>query len=169
MKYAILMVAGATLAFASGCCNKHVDARLVLGHQTLDVCARLVKEGVDAPVSITCPGDEVTLCWGTPDNNGVHIEVEHDPGGITGDYSGHTGVVYFTPTETTKVTVTADCVSKQKKVQVVTGDTPVGFDGLWSGDCKQVSYEADPLFYSQSLQAKDVQPQWAPMQGGMPL
>jgi len=167
MKSAIL-IASAALAFVSGCCHKHVDMRLVLGHKTLDDCAKLVRGGEDAPASIACPGDEVTLCWGT-DNGSVDITMDNDPGGVAGHYPGNTGITYFKPTATSNVTVTADCVSRKKKVTVVNGPTPADFDGRWSGDCAQVSYEADPLFFSASLQALDVQAQWVPKQNGMPV
>jgi hypothetical protein len=164
----LLLIAGAALAFASGCCHKHVDMRLVLGHKTLDDCVKLVRSGTDAPASLACPGDEVTLCWGT-DNGSVDIAMDHDPGGIAGHYPGNSGVLYFKPTETSNVIVTADCVSRKKNVTVVNGPTPATFDGRWSGDCAQVSYEADPLFFSPSLQALDVQAQWVPMQSGTPV
>jgi hypothetical protein len=164
----VILIAGAALAFASGCCHKQLEMRLLLGHKTIDECAKLVVGNQDAPVSIVCPGDEVTLCWGT-NNGSVDISMDHDPGGVAGHYSGSSGVQYFKPTETSSVTVTADCVSRKRKMTVVNGPTPATFDGRWSGDCAEVSYEADPLFFSPSLLALDVQAQWVPMQSGMPV
>lgn len=158
-----LFVSSAVLV--AGCCDQSVKARAFVGHKSPAECRELIDKN-DAPTSIICPGDEVTICWQAAGKNvtGSKITVAPDPSNQSGAH-GTVGALYLTPAESTSVTVAAnsgDCASTTKKITVVKGKTPATFDATWSMRCDYIGYTLDPQFVSTNVQAVDVTAMWNP-------
>lgn len=151
-----IVLAGA----AGGCCDQHVEARAFVGHLTEAECARKINEA-EPPISIICPGTEVTVCWAAKGVTSVNIDVSNDPGN-SGSFGDH-GAIHLTPASNTTIDIVAsDCASTTKQVQVINGPTPASFDGHWTNSCTQVSYELNPLFVDPLVQTIDVSAEWYP-------
>jgi hypothetical protein len=146
--------------FVSGCCDDRVDARAFVGHLTLSQCREYMNHP-EAPTSISCPGDEITICWAAKGPDKVHVEVK-DTNGTSQSFDDVTvGVMYLNPKEDTEVKITAGCASTTKKINVVNGNEAAEFDAHY--DCQQIAYSVDPLFVSQSVMAIDATANWTPL------
>lgn len=156
--------------WASGCyCEERIEARAFLGHKTLDECLRL-KDLPEQPVSIACPGSEVTICWGS-NLNKVKIDVSPDVDGLSADNYPGRGVIYFKPGDNTSVKLSGTCTSTTKQIQVINGPTPAQFDASWDDKCQSLAYSLDPNFVDPLIQTTDVTAEWEPIveSGGQPM
>lgn len=156
----LVVFATATLSLA-GCCDEVIVARAFIGHKTLDECLRLL-ELEEQPVSIACPGSEVTVCWGSKNVDKVHITVSPDPDGLSGDYST-SGAIYLHPQASTTVKLAGSCTSTTKQIQVIDGPTPAFFDAHWDSRCSSLSYSLDPNFVDPLVRTTDVTALWEPL------
>lgn len=165
-RLALVMVSAAM--WITGCCKEHIEARAFLGHKTLDECLKL-KDLPDQPVSLACPGSEVTICWGSNVDK-VKINVSPDPGGQSADDYPGRGVLYLKPTDNTTVKLSGSCTSTTKQIQVINGPTPAEFDANWDEKCQSLSYSLDPNFVDPLIQTTDVTAEWEPVvdSGGQP-
>jgi hypothetical protein len=159
MKRSVVLVASAVLWIA-GCCKEHIVARAFLGHKTLDECIKLL-QNAEQPVSLACPGSEVTVCWGSKGPDKVKITVSPDPEGQSGDYPT-LGVLYLKPFDDTAIKLAGSCVSTTKQIQVINGPTPAEFDANWDSKCTSLSYALDPNFVDPLILTTDVTAQWEP-------
>jgi hypothetical protein len=159
------LVLTATLFLAACRCKEGVKARAFVGHLTQDECLRKITEP-EAPISIICPGTEITLCWGSNTDTNT-ITVSPDPGGQSGSYPQQ-GVLYLKPEADTEIEVRAsDCAATKKRVMVVNEPTPALFDAHWDGDCEKLSYNLNPAFVDEAIRTTDVEALWAPLiEGG---
>ena len=153
--------------FLGACgCKEGVKARAFVGHLTADECLRKVTEP-EAPISIICPGTEITLCWGSNTDSNT-ITMSPDPGGLSGSYPMQ-GVLYFKPEADTAIEVRAsDCAATSKRVLVVNEPTPAIFDAHWDGECAKLSYDLNPAFVDDEVHTIDVEAQWASLIDGEP-
>jgi hypothetical protein len=145
-----------------GCC-KHRAVELVLaGHSDLAACRQQLEHyGQDAPpVPITCPGDEVTVCFGASEVNNVQINIAPDPQGKSGQFPRF-GLLYLNVSTDTSVKVATDCDSVTRQVTVINKPTPATFDATWDRACQKMSYSVDPLFVSDTVQTTDVLAKWS--------
>lgn len=162
MKKVIVVVSAVLVSvLIGGCCKHKVAAAAFIGHLDPGQCRERVKQIQDGstPVPMTCPGDEVTICYGANEVSDVKITVSPDPDGKSGTYPA-IGALYLTPKADTQVTVATDCDSTEEKVVVITKPTPATFDASWDGECQKVSYTLDPLFVSPTAQTIDVTANW---------
>lgn len=146
-----------------GCCDETVTARAVLGHKSLRECLDMFDEP-EMPVSLICPGSEITVCWRAKGGkaSNVNVAISPDPDGQSGT-KDLSGVFYIKPSDNTAVTIQAsDCAVTTKQVQVVNGPTPATFDAHWTPSCSQISYSLDPNFVDDRLRAIDVTALWEP-------
>lgn len=144
----------------AGCCDESVQARAFVGHLSEAECLRRINIA-EPPVSIICPGTEVTICWAA-NTDSVSIDVAPDAGANSGTY-GSQGALHLTPSSNTTIEVRAsDCASTSKQVLVIDGPTPATFDGHWDGSCSLVTYELNPAFVDPQVQTIDVTAQWEP-------
>jgi hypothetical protein len=157
-------LAAASLALLAGaCCKETVTARAFFGHKSLDECLKLLDKP-EQPVSLTCPGSEITICWkgGGDGVNKAEVAISPDPSGQSGTKST-SGVLYLQPKDNTSVTVkTSDCATTTKQIQVINGPTPASFDAHWDNKCSAISYTLDPNFVDDKIRAIDVTALWAP-------
>jgi hypothetical protein len=160
MNRSLVLVAAAVLWIA-GCCKEHIVARAFLGHKTLDECVKLL-ENAEQPVSLACPGSEVTVCWGSTGVDKVKLTVSPDPDAQSGDYPKQ-GVLYLKPFDSTTVKLAGSCTSTTKQIQVINGPTPADFDASWDSKCTSLSYALDPNFVDPLILATDVTAQWEPL------
>jgi hypothetical protein len=155
----------ALAALAGGCCDQSVQARVVVGNVSQEQCRKILA-GNDAPATIVCPGEEVTVCYNASGKgvNKTQISVSPDPGGASGSY-GTTGALHIKPSGDTTVKVSAspsDCASTTKNVVVLDSPKPAQWDATWDRGCKALSYEVDPLFISAQVNAIDDTALWTP-------
>lgn len=156
----------ATLFLAACSCKEGVKARAFVGHLTADECLRKVNEP-EAPISIICPGTEVTVCWGSNTDSNT-ITISPDPTGQSGSYPQQ-GVLYLKPEVDTEIEIKAsDCAATKKKVMVVDEPRTARFDAHWDGECEKLSYNLNPAFVDDNVQTTDVTAQWAPEIGDAP-
>jgi len=159
-----LVLAPAALAlFAGACCKESVTARAFFGHKSLDECLKLMDKP-ELPVSLVCPGSEVTVCWKASGGKttDAQVTISPDPGGQSGSKPA-TGVLYLKPSDNTSVKIAAsDCGVAIKQVQVIDGPTPATFDAHWAPTCSQITYSLDPNFVDDRLRAVDVTALWEP-------
>jgi hypothetical protein len=149
-------------ALATGCCDQSVVARAFIGHKSLDECRKLLNTA-EAPISIICPGTEVTVCWAASDVSQTTVTVSPDPQGLSGTKAA-AGALYFKPGDSTSVNIVAsDCASTVKQIQVINGPTPATFDAGWDGKCSQLTYRLDPAFIDPKVQTIDVTAAWDPI------
>ena len=127
---------------------------------TLDECVKLL-QNAEQPVSLACPGSEVTVCWGSQDVDKVKVTVSPDPEGQSGEYAKQ-GVLYLRPTDNTTVRLAGSCFSTTKQIQIINSPTPAEFDASWSGECTSLSYALDPNFVDPLILATDVTARWEP-------
>jgi hypothetical protein len=162
MTRTILFAAASLSLFIAGCCDQSVKVRAFFGHKSLDECLRQI-DAPDLPVSLICPGSEVTVCWQAKGNKtDPTVTLSPDPGGLSGTMPS-TGVLYFTPADSTVVTVTAsDCATTTKQVQVVNGQTAAKFDAHFTPSCSDITYSLDPNFVDDKILALDVTAEWEP-------
>lgn len=152
----------AAMLWFCGCCKEHIEARAFLGHKTLEECLRLI-DVPEQPVSIACPGSEVTICWGSKDIDKVKIKVSPDPNAQSGDTFASQGVLYLKPLDNTTVKLSGSCTSTTKQIQVINGPTPAQFDANWDSKCQSLSYSLDPNFVDPLIQTTDVTAEWEPV------
>jgi hypothetical protein len=147
--------------FVNGCCDDNIVARAFVGHLTPDQCRRNMEKG-EAPVSISCPGEEITICWAAKGPDKVQIDVSPDDGSAqSGSYSTM-GAIYLKPRHDTKVKLTAGCASTTKEILVLDDKKAATFDAQLDAKCQQVSYQVDPLFVSANVSAIDATANWTP-------
>lgn len=158
------------IVWFSGCCDEVIVARAFVGHKTLEECARLV-HSPEQPVSLACPGSEVTICWGSKNVDKVKIDVSPDAEGQSGDSYASQGVLYLKPHESTTVKLSGSCTSTTKHIQVIDGPTTANFDANWDDKCSSLSYALDPNFVDPLIQTTDVTAEWEPVvnSGGTPM
>jgi hypothetical protein len=156
-----LVVLAAAALWLAGCCKEVIVARAFIGHKTLDECVKLL-ELEEQPVSLACPGSEVTVCWGSQDVDEVKITVSPDPEGLSGGY-GTAGAIYLKPLASTAVKLAGSCTSTTKQIQVIDGPTPAAFDAHWDSKCSSLSYSLDPNFVDPLIRTTDVTAQWEPL------
>lgn len=145
-----------------GCdCDKRIVARAFLGHKTLEECLKL-KDLPEQPVSLACPGSEVTVCWGSNVDK-IKIGVSPDTDGVSGDNYPSRGVLYLKPLESTTVKLSGGCASTTKQIQVIDGPTPAEFDAAWDDKCQSLAYSLDPNFVDPLIQTTDVTAEWEPV------
>jgi len=154
-----IVLATAVALWGSGCCKEKIVARAFLGHKSLDDCAKLL-QNAEQPVSLACPGSEVTVCWGSNVDK-VKIKVSPDPDAQSGDYPTQ-GVLYLKPFDNTTVRLASSCYSTTKQIQVINGPTPAEFDASWDSKCTSLSYMLDPNFVDPLILTTDVTAQWEP-------
>jgi hypothetical protein len=156
------LAAAVSLALiATGCCDESVKARAFFGHLTQDECMRKMNEP-EAPVSIICPGSEVTVCWSASKVDSTTITVSPDPDGNSGTF-GPTGVMHLKPGKDTEVEIKAsDCASTKKKIMVLDEPKPAFFDGHWTTSCTHINYELNPAFVDDKVDAVDVTARFFP-------
>jgi hypothetical protein len=155
----------ALLSLAGGCCKQNVEARAVVGNLSPEQCRKILA-GNDAPATIICPGEPVTICYNASGDgvNGTVITVSPEPGGASGTY-GTTGALHFKPSGDTTVKVSAspsDCASTTKSVVVLDHPKPATWDSTWDRSCQALSYQVDPLFISPAVIALDDTALWIP-------
>lgn len=156
-----LLAAASLSLFIAGCCDESVKARAFFGHKSLDECLRLLDQP-EQPVSLVCPGSEVTVCWQAKGKADPTVTLSPDPGGLSGTKS-QTGVLHFTPAASTTITIKeSDCATTTKQVQVVDGPTPATFDAHFTSNCSQITYSLDPNFVDDRIRAIDVTALWEP-------
>jgi hypothetical protein len=156
-----LLAIGALAAGLAGCCDEHVEARAFVGHLTEAECLRNISKS-EPPISIICPGTEVTICWASKGVSNVGITVSPDPGGVSGSFPDK-GALHLMPSENTTVDVKAsDCASTEKDVMVINGPTPATFDAHWDSACHLISYELSTAFVDPKVQTIDVAAMWEP-------
>jgi hypothetical protein len=161
MKTLTMLVIASVSLLLGGCCDESVVARAFVGHKTESDCKRLMNLQ-EPPVSIICPGTEVTVCWGAEGVDNTNIVVSPDPGGVSGTHDA-AGVLYLKPADTTTVEIVAsDCASTTKQIQVINGETPATFDASWDAFCSLISYRLDPAFVDEKAQTIDVTAEWEP-------
>jgi len=156
--YAVLV-----LSALGGCCDESVTARAVLGHKTLRECLELMNKP-ELPVSLACPGSEVTVCWQAKGGKATDakVTISPDPTSQSGP-NNLSGVLYLKPQDNTAITIKAsDCAVTTKQVQVIKGPTPATFDAHWTPSCSQITYRLDPNFVDDQLHAIDVTALWDP-------
>lgn len=161
MKPALLVTM--TLSLIGGCCDESVTARAVFGHKSLRECLELMDQP-ELPVSLICPGSEVTVCWRAKGGkaSNVNVAISPDGSGQSGT-KDLTGVLYLKPMANTAITVKAsDCATTTKQVQVINGPTPATFDAHWTPSCSQITYSLDPNFVDDKIRAVDVTALWEP-------
>ncbi|HTE56321.1 MAG TPA: hypothetical protein VK698_35955 [Kofleriaceae bacterium] len=146
----------------AACCDDGVQARAFVGHLTEAECARKANEP-DAPISIVCPGTEVTLCWASNVDE-TNITIDPDEGGQSGPNDDR-GALYLTPHADTKIVVEAGCVSTTKKIMVLNEPRTATFDARWDGECNKLGYTLNPAFVDDKVLALDVTAQWSPIMG----
>jgi hypothetical protein len=163
-----LLTVLASLALSSGCCKQSVFARAVVGHVGDDQCRKVLDSAGDPPVSIICPGEEITLCWRASGASTVDI-VATDMNGTTQSSSGAaSGSMYFKPKSDTSIDITptgSTCAKTTKKVGVLNQPEVARFDARWNnGDkCDFLKYAVDPLFISSAVLATFDEALWQPM------
>jgi hypothetical protein len=157
-----LLLACGTLAGA-GCCKQRVGARAFVGHKSPEECRRLMNEN-EPPVSITCPGEEVTICWlaGGDDVDSVKLDVSPDPENVSGSGLPTMNAVYIHPKEDTTIKITTDCAGTTKHVMVIDKPKPATFDAAWDGQCSALSYDLPAAFVSPNVRTTDVTANWTP-------
>jgi hypothetical protein len=161
MTRTLVLSAAALSGLAAGCCDQTVVARAFVGHKSLAECKRALNVA-EAPVSIVCPGTEVTICWGSKNTDKVEIAVSPDPDGASGPQEPF-GAIYLKPRDNTTVELTGtDCGGTKKQIQVINGPTPATFDASWDAACSLLSYQLDPAFVDPLVQTTDVTAQWEP-------
>lgn len=147
--------------FVNGCCDDNIIARAFVGHLTPDECRRNMEKG-EAPVSISCPGEEITICWSAKGPDNVQIDISPDDGSGQSGTHPTMGAIYLKPQKDTKVKLTAGCASTTKEIMVLDGKKAATFDAQWDYSCQQISYQVDPLFVSQNVSAIDATANWTP-------
>lgn len=161
MKRNILAIVA--LSLVGGCCDESVTARAVFGHKSLRECLEMMDKP-EMPVSLVCPGSEVTVCWKAKGDkiSNVNVAISPDPSGQSGTQD-LTGVMYLKPMDSTAVTIKASsCATTTKQIQVIDGETPATFDAHWTPSCSQITYSLDPNFVDDKIQAIDATANWDP-------
>jgi hypothetical protein len=159
-----LAILGFCAFAAAACCDENVRVVVLAGRQEARACMEAVREGKSAPLTVVCGGKEVTICWAS---NVQDVTIE--PLGITSHGSpmgdNFVGIEHFAPTSSGKVTVTAsDCAAASQDVTVISGDTPVTFDGGWTDQrCSLIDHTFDPLFVDADARSISVTALWNPI------
>jgi hypothetical protein len=145
-----------------GCetCDDKVTARAFVGHLTINQCQEYLNRP-EAPVSIICPGEEVTVCWRAEGPKSVQIDVSPDAGGQSGGYGAY-GALYLTPKSDTTVKITAGCSSTTKQIMAVDSKKQATFDASFDSTCHAITYQIDPLFVSPKVETIDVTANFSP-------
>jgi hypothetical protein len=158
-----LLVGLGTLSGA-GCCKQRVGARAFVGHKTPEECRRLMNAN-EVPVSITCPGEEITVCWlaGGDDVSSVKLDVSPDPEMVSASGLPTAHALYIHPKEDTTVKVSTDCASTTKSIMVIDKPKVARFDAAWEGSCQSLLYDLPAAFVSPNVRAIDVTAQWTPV------
>jgi len=146
----------------AACCDEGVQARAFVGKLTESECARKIDEG-DAPLSIICPGSEVTICWKSSGVDSTTITVSPDPNGDSHSYGAH-GALVLKPSKDTTIDIKAsDCASTTKKVMVLDEPKPATFEGHLDASCNKINYRLNPAFVDPKVDAVDVTALFAPI------
>ena len=160
MKNAIfpLLAALASLALSSGCCKQSVFARAVVGHVSEDACRKALDSAGDPPVSIICPGEEITLCWRASGAVSTVDILATDSRHRQSSSGPASGSMYFKPKADTTIDITptgSTCAKTTKKVGVLNQPEVATFDARWNNGekCDFLKYAVDPLFISSSVLA----------------
>jgi hypothetical protein len=150
-------IAGVALCLSLGaCCKESLDARLFAGHKTAGDCRDLAKSGKESPITIVCPGEEVTLCWVAGNVQQVTVTT---PAGATVEPA--IGAKSFVPQSSMDIDIKAsDCAEQKKHVEVLTQPEQFTFDAGW--DCSLIWFTLDPAFVSSKVWATDIMANWAP-------
>jgi hypothetical protein len=162
-----LLTVVAALALSSGCCKQSVFARAVVGHVGDDQCRKVLDSAGDPPVSIICPGEEITLCWRASGASTVDIVATDMNGNVQSSSGAASGSMYFMPKSDTSIDITphgSTCAKTTKKVGVLNQPEVATFDARWNngGKCDYLKYAVDPLFISQSVLATFDEALWVP-------
>ncbi len=148
-------------ALGSGCCKETVDSRLFFGRLSPAQCREMMHKS-PPPVTLTCPGDEVTLCWAGSTST-VSIDASDDSLGLDG-IRPSSGAITFSPTTTTSVKVSAsNCAAVTRTVTLVDHPIEAHYDAGWlTNSCTWIGYGLDPAYVSPSINAEYVRPDFKP-------
>jgi len=158
----------ASLALSSGCCKQSVFARAVAGHVSEDQCRKILDSAGDPPVSIICPGEEITLCWRASGASTVDIVATDMNNSQSFTQPATSGVLYLQPKSDTSIDITptgSTCAKTTKKVNVLNQPEVATFDARWhdGNKCDYMTYSVDPLFISSSVLASFDTALWQPI------
>jgi|SRR5688572_7278051 len=160
----LLVVSPFLILFLNSCsCDERIYLA-VLGFPTDDKgCITAADQvGIDKLPGLTlaCPGDTVTICWGgNVKNNKINVIGE-----VLGQAGSRQHIV--TGSETITIDPQGDCApNKNFKIEVVDKETPAPYDGCWVGasgtnKCGYISFKISENFMSRSIKALRITPKF---------
>lgn len=159
--------------FQQSClCEEKVGFQIVRGNLSEAECARVLQNADadidlfdDPKVSIVCPGEPCTICYGKSDGTN-QASITSDNGSISQTTSSNTGVINFNAEETMEITMEAlDGCAKEVvgTVYVLKEATNVPITAQWDGNginCENITFELSETFISPDVFAIEVMAAW---------